>query len=1130
MLGTPNGGSYIIPRLLLGREKIVRLLALLDFRHPQQELLKQIAAFPGVLEMLPGGGEQDFFGKEIWQQLRAVDADGWVMPDAAALAGAKACRQVLDASPIDPQRMLYVAGQAPATPVGLVLDGAGKGGKIRILASARGDGRVPWATGIPAGVPVWYLPAEHGSLADHAPSFPALLELLQSGYSSRLPQTPPVALRGIEEHFELPDEELTMFPDDKELASAALGAFRHKAESTEKHRVRVSVSHGNLRYARHPVAVGHYQGDTIISAEDYLDRVLDGRLRVRHRLGLYPGQADTAEVFLNPQGKPGGAIVVGLGKAGELTPGKLSSSFARAVLMYSAAVAECELYPVEGTGQGRRSATLTTLLIGTGAGGLSVPDSVSAILRGVAQANRVLVESRYGDRVLIDEVEFLELYEDLAIQIARSIAAIGAEGDLADQFAFEDRIVDVPGGRQRVTFAEAPGWWRRLQILADDDGALRFSALTDRARAEVSLQPTQRALVDRFVEQSITRTATDRQLSTTLFELLLPNRLKEQTPDRQHLVLVLNEDAARYPWELLQDRERPLAVEAGIVRQLETEVFREKINLTARKTALVVGDPPSDQIELPGAQKEARMVAETLAGHEYKVTSRIGREADADAVIKALFADGYRVLHLAGHGVYDQVVAAHRQFCDDCGTVHQCPGHRVTGMVLGTGLFLTPTEIGQMRQVPELVFINCCHLGRIEGFETRHKLAANLATQLIRMGVRAVVAAGWAVDDEAASVFAREFYQQMLSGAMFGQAVLTARRRIYEEYPEVNTWGAYQCYGDPDFALVSREGTVEPTSQCKTFYAATEVVSELRNIASDAYSVSTDEVEGLLKQVRLIEERLPAPWLEMASVRSALGRAYGQLDDFEPAIRHYRAVLAADPADFPVKSIEQLANLQIRWGTALLRSEAKPVGDQPKPADLIDEGRRQLELLLQLGVTVERLSLMGSACKRAAMVSTEDERNSALAAMIDYYRQAHELARKQTGSVDPYPLLNWLVGLQLADLRNKSRKAKAALGAWLGEVEKVADERDDREPDFWNGVVRTECLLVRHLAAGDLADHRQEIIDGYLGVFRRGATPKELRSVVEHLEFLIALLDGEAQQPLRSVLSEVRDQIVSPLK
>ena len=39
------------------------------------------------------------------------------------------------------------------------------------------------------------------------------------------------------------------------------------------------------------------------------------------------------------------------------------------------------------------------------------------------------------------------------------------------------------------------------------------------------------------------------------------------------------------------------------------------------------------------------------------------------------------------------------------------------------------------------------------------------------MGVRAVVAAGWAVRDDAALVFAEEFYDEMLNGATFGRAL-----------------------------------------------------------------------------------------------------------------------------------------------------------------------------------------------------------------------------------------------------------------------------------------------------------------------------------------------------------------------
>src|SRR5262249_45789750 len=155
---------------------------------------------------------------------------------------------------------------------------------------------------------------------------------------------------------------------------------------------------------------------------------------------------------------------------------------------------------------------------------------------------------------------------------------------------------------------------------------------------------------------------------------------------------------------------------------------------------------------LPGAEEEANLVV-SLLGADFQVTQRIGKEADTDDVISTLMADRWRVLHLAGHGDVD--------YSKD----GSAP---VTGMVLGQNVFLTPGLIEQLPAVPEFAFINCCHLGRVdEAAEKKverrfHELAANLATQFIKLGARAVVAAGWAVDDAAAKMFAERLYGYML--------------------------------------------------------------------------------------------------------------------------------------------------------------------------------------------------------------------------------------------------------------------------------------------------------------------------------------------------------------------------------
>ncbi len=158
-------------------------------------------------------------------------------------------------------------------------------------------------------------------------------------------------------------------------------------------------------------------------------------------------------------------------------------------------------------------------------------------------------------------------------------------------------------------------------------------------------------------------------------------------------------------------------------------------------------------------------------------------------------------------------------------------------MVIGNDVFLTTADIEQMSTVPELVFVNCCHLGKENAshekyYRDRYKLAANIGTQLIEIGVKAVIAAGWAVNDDAASDFATIFYSRMFAGYNFGDAVREARSFIYEKYRlSNNTWGAYQCYGDPFYKLINR--STAKKDNAPTYVMKEEVVIDLNNLMND---------------------------------------------------------------------------------------------------------------------------------------------------------------------------------------------------------------------------------------------------------------------------------------------------------
>lgn len=1174
MLGTPNGGSFVIPKVLVGQERLVYNLALLDFTNSAKGLLKIIAKFPGLLEMLPTTGSRfNFFDRTTWEQLATVDDKGWVLPEEKQLRAAQETRALLDRSPIDPQRMLYVAGSAPATPVDLEVDAnADKRERFRFLATPRGDGRVPWETGIPAELlpdRLWYMDCEHGDLADHESAFPALLDLLQTGQTARLPRTAPAVSRGTE-RFVLPRDVADVYPSEEEIQAAALGTHkRRRRREKVKQRVSVRVAHGHLGFTSNIVAVGHYYGDTIVSAEAVLDRLLDGRLREYVRLGLYPGPLGSAEVFLNPEKKPKGAIVIGLGRVGELTLGHLTVGFARGALVYAMRLAEQEKQARQGRLLQPVQAKISTLLIGTGAGGMTIEDSIAALLHGVAQANRTLAEHGFTNTVAITELEFVELFEDRAITAAHALPRLIRNPLLHGEFEDEPEFTEMDGGLRRVNFDEPPGWYHRLQITSQPDDSLRFNALTARARAEVTLQPTQRTLVDQFIVRAIKNPTYDPQTAATLFELLLPNPLKDQVADRSSVVLVVNEEAARYPWELLQDRRDsegvPHAVRAGLIRQLESQEFRANPVAAVQLKALVIGDPVSQFVELPGAQAEAENVSTLLVHQGFTVTKRIREHAQE--VVSAMFADDYRILHLAGHGVYQHPLET-REEKETEGTREQSLGAQrdkktMTGMVLGTNVFLTPVEVQQMRQVPELVFINCCHLGKIEGgiesdWSARHKLAANLATEFICMGVRAVVAAGWAVDDAAASTFAREFYTSLMDGRPFGEAVLQARKATFSHHPTVNTWGAYQCYGDPDWRLQS-EGRqpVHSVAQQYEFISPVEAVIALENLAHRAKMTEPDKVEALRKDLRELAGILPPEWLSYAPLQCALGYAYGELDLFPEAITHYQQAVRTERGTASLNAIEQLVNLQCRYAVDLYkREDVRPTGNRVRrdatPEMLVQQAIAHLQQLCALthaieattrasdhlpaGASVERLSLLGSSYKRLAMVTAGNKRKKALQEMADSYRHAYDRAAQQQKPM-PYPLLNLVAANYVLQTlfppterrtvrRQKGKEDNKKLLAIVGGLVK---EKLTPDVDFWDTVVLADYQLTRYVVEETLTEHTDSVVQGYREAKKRGGSPREFRSVLEHVDFLLAMWRGDSKNPAQkkrlSALQEIKEKL-----
>lgn len=861
--------------------------------------------------------------------------------------------------------------------------------------------------------------------------------------------------------------------------------------------IEVKITHGHLRYAEYPVAVGHYRHDVIVSAEAALNVSLGNVLRQRFDLGRYPGALGTHAIVRHGV-RPKGAIVVGLGDVGELTPERLRETFTAALKEYALEVAQDPLSPV--TEQGFRSAAFSTLLVGTDGGSSgTLADSILAVLRAAVDTNRALSNSELG-AVRIDVVEFIELYEDTATRAAHVIADLpGAlQRELRDNEALTGgkAVSTAPGCRYlSPPNPYATGWWQRIGVrekVADGDAGrprfdtatqLKFTMLTDRARLEQDVTTGQRALVQELIASATSRTAVDLDLSATLYQLLVPAAVRDRISQGADVLFMLDRVGAGFPFELMAARgndglPHPLIENHGILRQFETEQYDARPEMARTNRMFVIGNPKTLLWpDLPGAEKEAAAVEKAAQAHGLQV---VHPQRDAQQIITSLMTGEYQIVHIATHGQYD-------------------PDPMKSGVVLSDRLFLTPAEVARLPLVPELVFLNCCYLGTMgEARSTSPdpRLASSLAEGFIRAGARAVIAAGWAVDDNAGTTFATTFYEQFLSGVTFGEAVKLARQKTATVHRTSNTWGAFQCYGNPDFRFRQQSPTQQRAATI-SLVTRSESLQALRTLASSARSMGFDDLPWLTDQFDATLGAIPSNWREDGELLTVAGEISGELELFEKAIDYYRQALGSLTASASFVAVEQLANLLAR--NAATKVTATGVADDTSAA-AFHEAEGWLDWLDQkLPPTKERRSLRGSLYKRLA-ASLPDSR-------MEYLKKARESYGVGAAATAEYQSLNALaLAFVLTD--------NPMLVTLVAQADRFWDALP-RQPlgadrDFWDVVKAPDTLLHRQVVHQALdATALADLTTTYAQAWQARPSPRQWASVTDHIWFLQAMTGDE---------------------
>jgi CHAT domain-containing protein/pimeloyl-ACP methyl ester carboxylesterase len=1145
MLGTPNQGSHLMVETLIGKADTVRKLGVLDQAHDLQEVIDIIAGFPGALQLLPKQGFKDtgekqgnpaaiadFFAPKVWSDFKTDMRDFWFGNNVGGLPSDDVLKQAqwlwaqdtlktpsLPSKHAD--KVAYVFGCASKTPCGIVKEG----GAWKMLGTPNGDGSVTWDSGRIDGIKhFFYMPAEHGDLPATPDYFPAITELLQAGTGGNLMTAPP-AVRGVEQDEKKAvvssyDAGPVPYPSDMELAAGLFGSGGKtrnrsaRAASQTREALRLCVHAMDLRQVTQPILVGHYEQDAISGAEALIDQELvNGELTIRNHLGLYAGAVGTASaVLLNgtdverQRGSYRGAVVAGLGPYdGSLTVGKLTDAVRTASLRYLITVLDSSA--MARGNETMQGITLTSLLLGyNSSANLSIADSVQALVRGVMDANRQFAQTTRS-QLRITTLDLVEIYIDTAITATYATQAVAKamneDPRVSCRVNADATMHQGEGMRHRLFDGRSSGYWPRLMIsdadrpiepgssAATQSGPqkpaenLRYLYLGQRARAESVVQQRQPGLVEQLVESQVGLGQYEADFSRTLFQLLIPHDFKDAARQMQQMVFVLDNSTANLPWELMLADDQPLATRTAMIRQLASSQYRVRVNQTLEPRAYVVGNPstagfgkafpapkgsdrpsPNTLDDLIAAEQEAGLVGNVLVRQGFEVERAIGQNQRAIDIINRLYKHPYRIVHIAGHGLFEQRAA---------------DGRMRSGVVLSDGLLITAAEIDAMEVVPDLVFMNCCHLGQVQREPVAfNKLAYSVARQLIEMGVRAVVVAGWAVEDAPAALFAQSFYEALMqNNQSFGEAVFTARKSTWMRYPESITWGAYQAYGDPGWQIDPKTTPTNAAAQAKRSawrgVAPEELIEKIVSLRQDLQRrgehVSPTEARNSVAQVEQWFKATPPEWLARADLYAALGEFY---TDLGPGYAYWaktcfeRAVLAADPTGrAPLKAIEELAQSESRL--------AEVSGDVAMAARAIDRLEQLVALsgaaLMrsadhpdELELNHRRAGRLGSAYKRKAALHARAYLGGDASAFADMVStlalsarayQSHAGTLAQPG-VQPFPTLNFLFLWSLTASAVEAQ-AQAALALHCASS---ANDAFRKDTEVWNVTMVADAHLL----------------------------------------------------------------------
>jgi hypothetical protein len=246
-----------------------------------------------------------------------------------------------------------------------------------------------------------------------------------------------------------------------------------------------------------------------------------------------------------------------------------------------------------------------------------------------------------------------------------------------------------------------------------------------------------------------------------------------------YVVFKIDKTLAYLPIEVMHDGEEFLSQRFAVGRVLYAEDARggAPSPVTPADVAVLVGDPSEDGAISADIEREIDVVRDRLRRGGLGLKIAVGRDADLKYILANL--PGAAIFHFSGHGVVDE-------------------DERATGLRLASGTILSGYSVQGLVGAPAFAFLNVCTPASVDTWRG----SIGIIETLLARGTRACVASLWDVGSKAATTVPAGFYDQLLSGATFGEALRQARCGAADTFGVHDpTWASYVLYGDPRLTL-----------------------------------------------------------------------------------------------------------------------------------------------------------------------------------------------------------------------------------------------------------------------------------------------------------------------------------------